>query len=125
MTTIDIFRDTEYGARVDPAEKKRREAELIRDTRSDVEHELSKHELYSYPNLIVDGKQPWVDGRTHKDHDKKWPGSYHVSIEDGKAKVELRFHKGQHDNPVAIMAAEILKKKFDVSVVDTGPKTEW
>ena len=125
MTTIDIFRDTEYGARVDPAEKKRREAELIRDTRSDVEHELSKHELYSYPNLIVDGQQPWVDGRTSKDHDKKWPGSYHVSIEDGKPKVELRFHEGQRESPAATKAIAALKKKFDVSVVNTAPKTEW
>ena len=125
MSTIDIFRDTEYGARVDPAEKKRREAELIRDTGSDVQHELSKHELYSYPNLIVDAQQPWVDGRTHKDHNKKWPGSYHVSIEDGKAKVELRFHEDQRESPAAIKAVAVLEKKFDVSIVDTPPKTEW
>ena len=125
MTTIDIFRDTEYGARVDPAEKKRREAELIRETKSDVQHELSKRDLHSYPNLIVDGKQPWVDGRTHKDHDKKWPGSYHVSIEDGKPKVELRFHKDQRESPAATKAVAALENKFDVSVVDTPPKTEW
>ena len=125
MTTIDIFRDTDYGARVDPAERKRREAQLVSDTKSDVQHELSKRELYSYPNLIVDAQQPWVDGRTDKDHNKKWPGSYHVSIEDGKPKVQLRFHEDQHDNPAATKAIAALDKKFDVSVVDTPPKTEW
>ena len=124
MTTIDIFRDTEYGARVDPAEWKRREAQLVSDTKSDVQHELSKRDLYGYPNLIHEPKGPWVHG-THKDHNKKWPGSYHVSIEDGKPKVELRFHKGQRNGPAAVKALAVLKKKFDVSVVDTAPKTEW
>ena len=124
MTTIDIFRDTEYGALVDPAERKRRETQLASDTKSDVQHELSKRDLYGYPNLIHEPKETWVHNE-HKDHNKKWPGSYHVSIEDGKPKVELRFHKDQRESPAATKAIELLKKKFDVSVVDTAPKTEW
>ena len=124
MSTIDIFRDTDYGARVDPAERKRREAQLASDTKSDVQHELSKGDLYGYPNLFHDPGEPWRH-HEHEDHNKKWPGTYHVSIEDGKPKVELRFHKGQRNSPAAVKALAVLKKKFDVSVVDTAPRTEW
>ena len=124
MTTIDIFRDTSYGGRVDPAERKRREAQIANDTRLDVKHELQKRDLEAYPNIIHNPKEGWVHG-THKDHDKTWPGTYHVSIEDGKAKVELRFHKDQRESSTAILATEVLKKKFDVSISDTAPKTEW
>ncbi len=73
MTQIDIFRDTAYGGRVDPAEQKRRDKQLANDTRLDVKHELQKLDLEAYPNMIHNPKEGWVHG-THKDHIKKWPG---------------------------------------------------
>ena len=124
MTTIDIFRDTKYGGHVDPAERKRRDAQLANDTRLDVKHELQKRDLEGYPNLIQNPKEAWVHTE-HKDHNKKWPGTYHVSIENGKPKVELRFYKDQRESKTALRAIELLKKKFDVSVVATAPKSEW
>jgi hypothetical protein len=124
MTQIDIFRDTAYGGRVDPAEQKRRDKQLANDTRLDVKHELQKLDLEGYPNMIQNPKAPWVH-REHKDHNKKWPGTYHVSVKNGKPMVELRFHKDQRESKTALRAVDLLKKKFDVSVVDTPPKTEW
>ncbi len=124
MSTIDIFRDTDYGGRVDPAEKQRRETELVIATLADVAEELRSRRLFGYPNLIENPKGPWVN-HGHADHDKKWPGTYHVSMKGGKPNVELRFHEGQRESPAAIKAVAVLKKKFDVSIVDTAPQTEW
>ena len=122
--TIDIFRDTAYGGRVDAAEQKRRDAQIANETRLDVKHELQKRDLEAFPNMILNPAGPWVHPQ-HKDHNSKWPGTYHVVIEDGKPMVELRFHKDQRESKTALRAIELLKKKFDVSVVDTAPKTEF
>ena len=122
--TIDIFRDTDYGGRVDPAERKRRDAQIANETRLDVKHELQKQDLEAYPNMIHNPAGPWVHGQ-HKDHDNKWPGTYHVSVNNGKPMVELRFYKDQRESPTATKAIGLLKKKFDVSIVDTAPKSEW
>lgn len=124
MSTIDIFRDTPYGGRVDPAEKERRQTELLNATLADVAEELRSRRLFGYPHLIEDPKARWVN-HGHPDHHKKWPGSYHVSMKDGKPNVELRFHEDQRESPTAILAEEVLKQKFDVSIGTTAPKTSW
>ncbi len=124
MTTIDIFRDTSYGGRVDPAEQKRRDKQLAADTIADVRDYLGDRELHGWPNLIQNPAGRWVQ-QGHKDYTTKWPGSWHVSIENGKPKVELRFYKDQRESKTALRAIEFLKKKFDVSIVATAPKTEW
>ncbi|KKN24930.1 hypothetical protein LCGC14_0890000, partial [marine sediment metagenome] len=54
MTTIDIFRDTAYGGRVDAAEQKRRDKQLAADTIADVRNYLGDRELHGWPNLIQD-----------------------------------------------------------------------
>ena len=122
--TIDIFRDTSYGARVDPAERKRRQKQLVADTTADVRDCLDDRELHGWPNLIQNPAGAWVHSG-HKNHKTKWPGSWHVVIdENGKPKVELRFWEDQRESKTAKKAFDVLTKKFDVSVVDTAPKTE-
>ena len=124
MSTIDIFRDTHYGGRVDPAEQKRRDAQLAADAKVDVRDYLADRELHGWPNQIQNPAGRWVQ-KGDKEYTTKWPGTYHVSIDKGKPKVELRFWKDQRQSRTALRAIEILKKKFDVSVVDTTPKVEY